>query len=166
MLESRSDYVGPTLRTELTGMRSRALAFCALLLIGALYVVGIVSEGVVRHIVQTAPVWLTVVLALRRSGWSKWTALPCFLFWLFLMTLIWLFLLGWAHVVSGSFSPIEIAMTLVVGLCSVVGVVLAARMKTEIRAVSASTAFLAILILQLLAFRISLLPSIAHDWWR
>jgi hypothetical protein len=156
----------PALRTEHVGIRSRSLAFCALLLIGALYVVGIVSHGVVRHIVQTAPVWLAAVLALRRSAWSKWTALPCFLFWLFLMALIWLFLLGWAHVVSGSFTTIEIAMTLVVGFCSVVGMVLAARMKTEIRAISALAAFLGILILQLLAFRISLLPSIAHDAWR
>src|SRR3954468_17210845 len=157
----------PACRTELVvRIRSRILAFCALFLIGALYVVGIVSHGVVRHIVQTAPVWLTVVLALRRSAWSKWTALPCFLFWLSLMALIWLFLLGWAHVVSGSFTIIEIAMTLVVGLCSVVGMVLAARMKTEIRAISASGASLGILILQLLAFRISLLPSIAHDGWR
>jgi hypothetical protein len=154
------------LRTELMGITSRSLASCALLLIGALYIVGIVSHGVVRHIVQTAPVWLTAVLALKRSAWSKWTALPCFLFWLFLMVLIWLFLLGWAHVVSGSFTPIEIAMTLVVGFSSIAGMVLAARMKTEIRAISASAAFLGILILQLLAFRISLLPSIAYDSWR
>jgi hypothetical protein len=37
------------------------------------------------------------------------------------MGLIWLFLLGWAHVVSGTFSPIEVAMTLVVGLSSILG---------------------------------------------
>jgi hypothetical protein len=156
----------PALRTEPVGIRSRSLALCAFLLIAALYVVGIVSHGVVRHIVQTAPVWPTIVLALRRSAWSKWTALPCFLFWLLLMALIWLFLLGLAHVVSGSFTPIEIAMTRVVGLCSVAGIVLAARMKTEIRAITASAAFLGIFILQLLAFRLSLLPPIAHDRWR
>ncbi len=31
--------------------------------------VGIVSNGVLRHVVQTAPVWATVLLALRRSPW-------------------------------------------------------------------------------------------------
>ena len=38
-------------------MQSRGLAFCALLLIASLYVVGVVSHGVLRHIVQTGPVW-------------------------------------------------------------------------------------------------------------
>jgi hypothetical protein len=156
----------PALRTEVVTIRSRSLALFALLLIGALYVVGIVSHGVVRHIVQTAPVWPTAVLAMRRSVWSKWTALPCFLFWLFLMGLIWLFLLGWVHIVSGRFTAIEIAMTLVVGFCSAAGLVRAGQMKTEIRAISASAVFLGMLILQLLAFRISLLPAIAHDRWR
>jgi hypothetical protein len=156
----------PELRNGVLVIRSRSLAFFAFLLIAALYIVGIVSHGVVRHIVQTAPVWPTAVLGMRRSVWSKWTALPCFFFWLLLMGLIWLFLLGWAHIVSGSFTTIEIAMTLVVGVCSVAGLVLAVRMKTEIRAGSALAVFLGILILQLLAFRISLLPAVAHDSWR
>ena len=156
----------PELRTDVSAIRSHGLAFFALLLIVALYIVGIVSHGVVRHIVQTAPVWPAAVLGMRRSVWSKWTALPCFFFWLFLMGLIWLFLLGWAHVVSGSFTTIEIAMTLVVGFCSVAGLVLAVKIKTDIQAPGALAVFLGILILQLLAFRISLLPAIAHDSWR
>jgi hypothetical protein len=144
----------------------RILAGCALLLIAALYVVGVVSNGIVRHVVQTAPVWPAVVLGVRRSDWSKWTALPCFLFWLFLMTLIWLFLLGWVHVLSGTFSGVEIAMTLVVGFCSVVGLVAALRMRTGVGRVGASTVSLVMLIVQFIVFRISFLPAIAHDHWR
>jgi hypothetical protein len=75
----------PELRTDVSAIRSHGLAFFALLLIVALYIVGIVSHGVVRHIVQTAPVWPAAVLGMRRSVWSKWTALPCFFFWLSLM---------------------------------------------------------------------------------
>src|SRR5436305_10448984 len=142
--------MSPDLRTDVSAITSRSLAFFALLLIVALYIVGIVSHGVVRHIVQTAPVWPAAVLGIRRSVWSKWTALPCFLFWLFLMGLIWLFLLGWAHIVSGSFTTIEIAMTLVVGFCSVAGLVLAVKIKTDIQAPGALAVFLGILILQLL----------------
>jgi hypothetical protein len=144
-------------------MQSRSLAFCALLLIASLYVVGVVSHGVLRHIVQTAPVWGAVVLGVRRSAWSKWAALPCFIVWLFLMSLIWLFLLGWAHVISGTFSPIEIAMTLVVGVCAVTGIVLALRMNTGLRALGASAVFLGMLLLQIVALRISFLLGIAHD---
>ena len=158
--------MSPDLRTDVSAITSRSLAFFALLLIVALYIVGIVSHGVVRHIVQTAPVWPAAVLGMRRSVWSKWTALPCFSFWLFLVGLIWLFLLGWAHIVSGSFTTIEIAMTLVVGFCSVAGLVLAVKIKTDIQAPGALAVFLGILILQLLAFRISLLPAIAQDSWR
>jgi len=153
-------------RREVMYPESRILAWCALLLVIALYVVGVVSNGIVRHVVQTAPVWVTVVLGMRRSNWSKWTALPCFLFWLFLMALIWLFLLGWVHVISGTFSGVEIAMTLVVGFCSVAGVAMALRIKTRIRAIGAFTVFLLTLVVQFLVFRISFLPSIAHDNWR
>lgn len=149
----------PALVTEPDERTSRALAFWASLLIAALYIVGIESHGIVRHVVQTAPVWPSIVLALRRSEWSKWTALPCFLFWFSLMALIWLFLLGWAHVVSGDFTAIEIAMTLVIGICSVIGVLVALRMKTHIRTLGASSVFCRMLILQLVALRISLLPA-------
>lgn len=148
------------------GLASRGLALCGLLLIGALYVVGIVSNGVVRHVVQTAPLWPTVALGMRRSPWSKWTALPCFLFWLFLMTLIWLSLLGWAHVMSGTFSPIETAMTFIVGICSVVAIILSIRIKTGTRAINASLLFLFMVIIQVAAVRISFLPTLAHDHWR
>jgi cytochrome bd-type quinol oxidase subunit 2 len=43
---------------------SRTLAFCAVFLIAALYVVGVVSHGVLRHVVQTAPMRATVVFLL------------------------------------------------------------------------------------------------------
>jgi hypothetical protein len=144
-------------------MQSRGLAFCALLLIASLYVVGVVSHGVLRHTVQTAPVWGTVVLGMRRSVWSKRAALPCFIVWLFLMSLIWLFLVGWARVISGTFSTIEIAVTLVVGACAVIGIVLALRMNTGLRALGASAVFFGLLLLQVVALRISFLPGIAHD---
>ena len=101
-------------------------------------------------------------MAIRHSVFTKWTALPCFLFWLLVMIAIWLFLLGWAHIVSGNFSQTEIAMTLIVGLASAVGIGIAARLRSEVRAWSAILAFLLVAALQLLAFRLSLLPAIGH----
>jgi hypothetical protein len=44
-----------------------------------------------------------------------------FLFWLVLMVLIWMYLLGMADVLSGHFSPFAIGMTIVVGMRSRVG---------------------------------------------
>src|SRR5215470_18873253 len=100
---------------------SRVLAFAALILILALNVVGIVSHGVLRHMVQTLPVWPTVILGWRGSPWSKWTGLPCFFLWLILMVNIWLFLAGLPHLLSGTFSPTEVAMTIIIGASSLMG---------------------------------------------
>lgn len=156
----------PMVAVETHANTARSLALWGASIIAALYIVGIESHGIVRHIVQTAPVWLSVALALRRSRWSKWTALPCFLFWFFLMALIWLFLLGWTHILSGKFTTIEIALTLVVGFCSVAGSVAALKMKTHTGVIGASLTFCGTLILQFVALRISFLPAIAHDKWR
>src|SRR5579863_1570281 len=103
------------------------------------------------------------VLGLRDSRWTKWTALPCFCVWLFLMSLIWLFLLGWAHVVSGTFSPIEVAMTLVVGASSILGLVTGVRTRSGTSAVRATVVFVLTLAVQVLALKVRLLPGIAHD---
>ncbi|HYK92150.1 MAG TPA: hypothetical protein VE398_25535 [Acidobacteriota bacterium] len=140
----------------------RVLTGCCLAIIAALLVVGAVSHGVIRHIVQTSPLWIAIVLSIRRSGSSKWAALPCFVFWLLLMMAIWLFLLGWARIVSGAFSPIEIAMTMIVGLASLLGIVRALGMRSGVRAWPAVAAVFLVTALQLIALRLSILPAIAH----
>ena len=142
---------------------SRTVAFCAVFLIAALYVVGVVSHGVLRHLMQTAPMWPTVILGLRDSRWSKWTAIPCFCCWLLLMSLIWFFLLGWAHVISGTFSPVEVAMTFVVGVSSILGLVTGLRTRSRTSGAGAAVVCFLTLVVQVLAFKVSFLPGIAHD---
>jgi len=142
---------------------SRVLALVSFLLIVALYVVGIVSHGILRHIVQTLPVWPTVILGLRGSPWSKWTGLPCFLLWLVLMVNIWLLLAGLPHLLSGTFSPTEIALTIIIGASSLMGIVTGIRMKSGTKVLIAIALFLLLLLLQLVALRISFLPGISHD---
>ena len=141
---------------------SRPLAVCAVTVIAALLVVGAVSHGVLRHIVQTFPLWIGIVLTARQSGYGKWAVLPCFIFWLLVMIAIWLFLLGWAQVVSGTFSPTEIAMTLIVGTASSVGIVKALRLRGAARPWAAAVTSLGVAMLQLAMFRLSLIDSIAH----
>jgi hypothetical protein len=112
--------------------------------------------------VQAAPLWIAVALGARRSSSSKWAALPCFLFWLLLMTAIWLYLLGWARIISGTFSPTEVAMTVIVGLASLVGIIGAFGMKSGVGAWQAALIFFTVAVLQVVAVRVSLLPAIAH----
>jgi hypothetical protein len=139
----------------------KGIGWCSLAILVALYIVGAVSHGSLRHEVQTLPLWAPIVAGFNRKEFARWCALPCFLFWFACMVLIWLFLLGWAHVISGHFSPVEIAMTLVVGVASGAGMVLALRQaQWSLRGIALIVLFA---ILQLAAFRVSLLPAIAHQ---
>jgi hypothetical protein len=138
----------------------KGIGWCCLAVLIALYIVGAVSHGSLRHVVQTLPLWFPIILGFNRRQLARWCALPCLCFWLGIMALIWLFLLGWAHVVSGQFSPVEIAMTLIVGIASAAGLGMCLwQARWSLRGVALIVLFG---ILQCLAFRISLLPAIAH----
>ena len=139
------------------------IAWCSLTTLVALYVVGVVSHGILRHVVQTLPLWFAIIAGLRKSELAKWSSLPSFVIWLVLMTFIWLFLLGWARIISGHFTQIEIAMTLVVAGASLTGLIIGFRWRTRLtwgKALSTAAIFT---VLQLLALRISFLPHIARD---
>jgi len=143
---------------------ARVVAYASLAVLIALYIVGAVSvpPGSLRHEVQTLPLWLPIVAGFQGRPVAKWASIPCFALWLVLMVLIWLFLLGWARIVTGHFSPTEIAMTLVVGISSVVGVLSAVRWKTDIRTPTGIGIAAIFFALQVLALRVSFLPYIAR----
>jgi len=139
------------------------IAICCLATILALVLgVGLASNLVLRHLMQTAPLWAGVVLGFRRSRATAWVALPLFLFWLLLMGLIWAYLLGVSNLLRGHFSPIEIAMTLIVGAASVAGIAGFVRFRSFLSPWTAGAIFVVMAIIQFLAFRISFLPAIAH----
>jgi hypothetical protein len=140
-----------------------SIGVCSLAVILALVAgVGLASGLVIRHVVQTAPMWLGVLIGFRGSPAVKWLALPMFLFWLLLMALIWLFLLGLPSTLSGHFSPTEIAMTIVVGAASLVGIWAAVRVSPGMSIAAGAALFLGAATLQVICFRVSLLPAIAH----
>ena len=141
----------------------KVIAWCALAILVALYVVGAVSvpPGSLRHEVQTLPLWFPIVLGFQNRELAKWAALPCLLFWLTIMTFIWLFLLGWAHIVSGHFFPTEVAMTLVIGVASIVGIGACVRWRTTTAPGPGIAIFLLFAALQVAALRVSLYPYIA-----
>ena len=143
---------------------SKVIGYACLAVLIALYVVGAVSvpPGSLRHEVQTFPLWVPIVLGFQRKEIAKWAALPCLIFWLTIMIFIWLFLLGWARIVTGRFSPTEITMTLIVGAASLVGIGTSLRWRTRVRPLAAIAVFLSFALLQVLAFRLSLIPYVAR----
>src|SRR5689334_2073564 len=105
----------------------RTITICAIGLATALMIVGAESGGILRHLIQTVPVWAAAALAPRDSRYAKWAAIAPFVIWLLLMINIWLLLLGLPHLLSGNFTPIEIALTIVIGLCAATGILAALR---------------------------------------
>jgi hypothetical protein len=123
--------------------------------------VGFVSGLVLHHLAQTLPLWVGVVQGFRHSRATGWVGLPLFLFWLVLIALIWLDLLGITHVLTAHFSPFEIAMTIVVGIASVVGIAMFWRFKSSVSLASAAGLFVIVAAIQWLCFRAGFWSAIA-----
>jgi hypothetical protein len=140
---------------------SKWIAYCSLAVLAALYVVGAVSHGSLRHVVQTLPLWFPIVWGFRYRELAKWSALPCFIIWLAIMIAIWLFLLGWARILTGHFSSVEIAMTLIVGAGCICGIGACFRWRTAVRSATAFGVAALFAALQVLALRLNLIPYIA-----
>ena len=140
-----------------------AIAICCLVIMAALVLgVGLATHLVLRHIIQTAPLWVSVIPGFRHSRAAAWAALSLFLVWLFLMMLIWLYLLGISNFLSGHFSPVEIVMTIIVGVAAIIGISGCIRFKSSLSPIKAAGIFLLMLAIQLACLRVSFLPAIAH----
>lgn len=141
----------------------RVIGYCALAALVALYIVGFANREVLRHAVQTLPLWFSIVMGLRQREITKWCALPCFIIWLMLMSVIWLFLLGLTTVISGHFTPIEILLTLIIGTASITGSIAAFRLRTRMSWAKGLSIAVIFAIFQMVALRLSFLPSILKD---
>jgi hypothetical protein len=128
----------------------------------SLLVVGVVSGTVLRHVVQVVPVVVAFVAGLRRGDLRGAAAIPVFVFWLFIMALIWLYLLGIANIVSGTFPPDEIVLTVVIGLACVVGLGSTVRKPGRTGWAMKAGVFVAIAALQIGAMWLSFRPFIAE----
>ena len=142
--------------------REKVVAGALLTVLVALLVVGIVSGTILRHAVQVLPVLAATVAVVMRPAWSRFAAMPVFAFWLFIMLLIWLYLLGWTKVISGKFTPTEIMLTVVIGLACVAGLAASARKTTRSAGWSGVAAFVMFGVLQFGAMWLSMHPAIAN----
>ena len=143
-------------------LRADAALLAALAaVIVALLLVGVVSHTPVRHTIQVAPAAAVLAVALARVAWARFAAVAVFVFWLFIMSLIWLWLLGIARVITGTFTGAEVTLTVVIGLASAAGLVAAARARDASRWPARLAAFLVFAALQVGAMWLSLRPAFA-----
>lgn len=125
----------------------------------SLLLVGLVSGTPVRHCIQVLPGVLALVAAVRRTAWAKDAALPVFLVWLVLMILIWLFLLGLARILTGTFSAAEIALTITTGVSCAIGLWAWLRMPSSAGVTRRAIVSTIFALLQIAALWVSLRPS-------
>ena len=88
----------------------------------SLILVGVVSETLARHVVQVIPVVLAVGLILWRPSAGAWFAIPIFAAWGVVMLAIWAYLLGLWDIAEGSYSVVEIGLTIVIAASSAFGI--------------------------------------------
>jgi hypothetical protein len=105
---------------------------------------------------------MALALSWRGSKWGSASALGLFAFWLTIMTLIWLFLLGIAKVISGHFTPVEIALTISIGVCCLGGALSATQGFKNRAIVPASAICASFLVLQTAALWLSMRPQFAR----
>jgi hypothetical protein len=126
-----------------------AVVACALLF------VGIVSHTLFRHIVQSAPLVVGMIVLTRRSAWGVSASAALFAFWFVVMGAIWLFLLGLARFLTGTFTPAEITLTVIIGAASLLGLGTVYRRGTDIALVPRLGAAAVFLALQVAAMWLS-----------
>ncbi len=139
----------------------KVLAAALLAVLVALILVGVVSGTIVRHSVQVLPVLVATLVVMLRPSWSAYAVVPVFAFWLFIMLLIWLYLLGLASVVTGHFTPAEIALTVVIGLACSLGLGASVRRASLSSWRAGAAVFLMFGTLQVGAMWLSLQPAFA-----
>ena len=138
-----------------------ATALWLLVVAGALIAVGIVSASLLRHVVQVAPLVLAAGIAAVRPRWAACIAAPLFAHWLIVMIAIWLFLLGVARIVTGAFTPAEIALSILIGTSAVLGLAASYQRRREVPSFRGTCAIAAFAALQFAAMWLSTQPFIA-----
>jgi hypothetical protein len=108
--------------------RSRAVTVCLIAVVLGLLAVGVVSHTLLRHTVQAIPVLIALLGVSQRRISGRPAALGVFALWFLIMLLIWLFLLGVARIVTGYYTPAEIALTILIGFASAIGFFAARRL--------------------------------------
>lgn len=140
----------------------RLLVAATLGLIVSLLVVGGVSSTLLRHLIQLVPAYVLLYGAFTRRAWVRAGAVPVFVFWLLIVIAIWCFLLGIAHIVSGTFTTTERVMTGTMAISSLCGLAAVMRSRQSASLASRIAGFVFLALLQWGAFWLSIQPAFAH----
>ena len=108
------------MRRELS-LEIKQAAVCLLVAAAALVVVGAVSGTLARHVVQVIPLLVVFALIPRWPAAGAWAAVGALGVWFAVMALVWAYLLGLSDIASGSYTNVEVFLTVVIAGCSAHG---------------------------------------------
>ena len=135
---------------------ARFVVGCLAGLAVSLILVGFISDTVARHVVQIIPSIFALGLTLRRPATGAWVAIPIFVVWCAVIAAIWLYLLGLSDIVEGSYSALEVVLTVVIAVCSALGIAKSMREGRTLPLTGRAIAFLGGLALQAASLILSL----------
>jgi hypothetical protein len=104
--------------------------FCQIGIIVSLLCVSLISGTLIRHLIQIIPLIMLVIMSRQKNSWQPLAALSIFSFWLLIVFFIWLYLLGIAKIVQGHFTTGEIILTILIGICSIAGLINSIKTST------------------------------------
>jgi hypothetical protein len=139
----------------------RVVLGCLFSLAMALLLVGVVSGTLLRHIVQILPIIVAAGVLGGRPDWGAYASLPIFVFWIVIVVLIWLFLLGVSRIANGYFTPVEVFLTFVMAGASLVGALFTVSVGKPLRVNGRVLAIMLFALIQIAAMWISFLKPIA-----
>ena len=140
----------------------KVIAVCLSTVLVSLLLVGVVSATFVRHVIQVLPIVLALVAITRRSDLGPYAALSVFALWLLLMVLIWLYLMGVQTFFTGTFSSVEVVLTVLIGLSSALGIVTCAGSKSAVGVAGRAATVMTFSALQIGAMWVSFLGPFAN----
>ncbi|MDE2969175.1 MAG: hypothetical protein OXT51_03605 [Chloroflexota bacterium] len=108
------------MRTELS-IEIKQVAVCLFVVAAALIAVGVISGTLARHVVQIIPLVLVFGLIPRWPAAGAWAAVGALGLWFAAMALVWAYLLGLSDIASGSYTNVEVFLTIVIAGCSAHG---------------------------------------------
>ncbi len=142
---------------------SKVVAVCLAILAASLLVVGVVSDTILRHIIQIIPMLFVLGLTWQRPSVGAYMALPIFGFWLFIIVMLWLFFLGVSDLADGTYSNPGIALTFIIAATCALGILKSIQIGKPLNWRYRTTLSIIGLASQVAFIAISIQPAFAYD---
>ena len=124
------------------------LAICLSAIAVSLLAIGVISDTLIRHVVQVVPLLVIAGLVIRSMPLVPYVAVGLCAFWLVVMALIWLYLLQVSGIGSGTYSSGEIALTFVIAVFAVLGILRGSRANRQLSSTAVAALAAAAFVLQ------------------